>query len=346
MNKSKVCRLCLSAGQIQIFSKKDLGLEMSERIMKYLHMEVEKDDAWPKLICGECCKALENWHVFFESVHETEIRLYSNFGSRTGDILGKNEIAQASSSEGIEFVSIEMKEENPEQDDSTNARLLQHVILEEGSADDDVIIEEVIEEDDAEDLVKHFDDSQNYEEEIDGEEEDQDDAATAESCPEDRHYEIETRASIKRTSGSRKPKKKTDTVADDELIRRFIPLDCHKCQRREDTFESLMEHIREAHVSEEAFLQCCNRKFRKRNMLLNHARYHENPDIYACDVCHKRFTSKHIRNDHKLQHIPREEQPYQCEICARRFPTLSRLNSHTQSHSDNFCHKCETCGKA
>lgn len=129
----------------------------------------------------------------------------------------------------------------------------------------------------------------------------------------------------------------------DSFIAQHFKLICNKCQSTAKTFEELQRHFEEIHKRKQAYVICCGTKFRDVCFLVDHINLHLNPEyfkcehcpqvltlrktyinhmhshdkIYACEICDKKFASKHLVNIHKLTHLPEDEKKFPCDTCEK-----------------------------
>lgn len=66
----------------------------------------------------------------------------------------------------------------------------------------------------------------------------------------------------------------------DDQISRYMSLHCEVCNLESENFAGLRAHMREAHNIKKGYAKCCNKKFLKRALLLDHIRQHLDPDCY------------------------------------------------------------------
>lgn len=72
---------------------------------------------------------------------------------------------------------------------------------------------------------------------------------------------------------------------------------------------------------------------------------------YRCEICEKKYSSKHSLNSHKrLMHLPIELKPYRCDICSdtiRAYTTKTKLVQHmfikhsSQNDKKFVCSECD-----
>lgn len=132
----------------------------------------------------------------------------------------------------------------------------------------------------------------------------------------------------------------------DAFIAELHPqLECDLCKLQLSNFNHLRGHFSHVH-QERCYLKCCERKFYRRCVYVEHLRLHLNPDLYKCDICGRSSTSKHNLFLHKQVVHSSSKENHECDVCHRRFnqkPTLIRhMAIHATSGRDN---KCPQCGK-
>ncbi|XP_075159011.1 uncharacterized protein LOC142232179 [Haematobia irritans] len=130
----------------------------------------------------------------------------------------------------------------------------------------------------------------------------------------------------------------------DLFIAQWKPnLDCDLCSTTATNFNALREHFRDVHKTR-CYIKCCDRKFFRRCVLMDHISLHINPEIHKCDICGKSSTTKHNLKLHK-QVMHGTLNQFECEICHRQFnqkPTLDRhLLTHVIGEKKYFCKECD-----
>ncbi|XP_037820596.1 transcription factor grauzone-like [Lucilia sericata] len=153
-------------------------------------------------------------------------------------------------------------------------------------------------------------------------------------------------------------------------------LACGICNDILDSFSSLKIHFREKHNTV-AYAMCCNKKFYRRDVLVDHLNVHKDPDyfkcqkcgktvttrysltkhmethqlyetqqnLFNCDKCDKSFLKKIVFERHVLLHIPEEERKFQCSMCVKKFATEYLRKQHiNHTHSKIYTKVCDVCG--
>ena len=131
----------------------------------------------------------------------------------------------------------------------------------------------------------------------------------------------------------------------DEFIAEWKPLlECDLCNETFPVFDVLKSHFKEKHNAR-CYIKCCERKFYRRCVLVDHIRLHINPETHKCDICGKPSSSKYNLKLHKKV-VHEETEQFQCDICHRSFNQKPNLERHLLTHvtgSKDFI--CKECGK-
>merc|ERR1719508_582390 len=62
------------------------------------------------------------------------------------------------------------------------------------------------------------------------------------------------------------------------------------------------------------------------NFIIHQKSEHAIDRPFSCEVCHKTFKSKQIKNNHQTVHS--DERPFSCEVCQKSFKRKSDRNVH------------------
>ncbi|XP_017049775.2 LOW QUALITY PROTEIN: transcription factor grauzone [Drosophila ficusphila] len=162
-----------------------------------------------------------------------------------------------------------------------------------------------------------------------------------------------------------------------DFIREHYKVQCHICSKPMEGFSEMLVHVRREH-KQRGYSMCCNRKFWKRGVLVDHLRRHQDPELfkcsicarvmgqrrslelhmrmheiktrgrlYHCDHCSKSFYSSVVCERHKLTHIPREQWQVKCTHCEKTFPTQYTMQQHVKLvHLNLYAKICDVCGKS
>ncbi|XP_055633322.1 transcription factor grauzone-like [Toxorhynchites rutilus septentrionalis] len=152
-----------------------------------------------------------------------------------------------------------------------------------------------------------------------------------------------------RTSPAKMKRPVDDAAKQDELIRKFITLNCSKCDFVGQTFNKLAYHALKVHKMNSHSVVCCDRRFGKRHRLYEHCLRHLNPDHFKCEICGKTYADSAGLQIHNWWiHTPVSERPFKCDICGAAFVKDYLLKQHTNWHvnKERKTHFCELCNKA
>ncbi|KAL9921407.1 transcription factor grauzone-like [Glossina fuscipes fuscipes] len=125
-------------------------------------------------------------------------------------------------------------------------------------------------------------------------------------------------------------------LAFDEEIAKFMSLRCELCSLEVKNFHDLESHMHAKHKVK-GYARCCNKKFSKRFLLLDHIRQHSNPDCFKCDPCKRVFADrKSMRNHFLIKHQKDEDKMFSCSQCSKKFVRRYLLRQHELvGHSDH-----------
>uniref|UniRef100_A0A1A9WJ83 Transcription factor grauzone n=1 Tax=Glossina brevipalpis TaxID=37001 RepID=A0A1A9WJ83_9MUSC len=105
----------------------------------------------------------------------------------------------------------------------------------------------------------------------------------------------------------------------DEEIAKFMSLRCELCKSAANNFDSLNNHMLTEHKIN-GYVRCCNKKFSKRFLLLDHIRNHSNPERFKCEQCNRIYASRNSMRTHFLsKHKNDEEKVFTCSQCPQKF---------------------------
>ncbi|KAH8254801.1 hypothetical protein KR032_012253 [Drosophila birchii] len=162
-----------------------------------------------------------------------------------------------------------------------------------------------------------------------------------------------------------------------EYIRQHFKVHCPVCSLPMEGFSEMLVHVRREH-KQRGYSICCNHKFWKRGVLVDHLRRHQDPELFKCTICSrvmgqrrslelhmrmheikangrlyqcehcaKSFYSSVVCERHKLTHIPRDQWQVKCTHCEKTFPTQYTMKQHVKLvHLNLYAKICDVCGKS
>nr|XP_019933184.2 zinc finger protein Xfin-like isoform X2 [Aedes albopictus] len=92
---------------------------------------------------------------------------------------------------------------------------------------------------------------------------------------------------------------------EDKYLKQHFTITCQLCGVTVSTFLLLRDHFRAEHDSEEHYVVCCDKRFTRRYDLVNHVKYHVDPNAFQCELCQRQYKSKealvgHLKNKHDV----------------------------------------------
>ncbi|XP_075156133.1 transcription factor grauzone [Haematobia irritans] len=132
----------------------------------------------------------------------------------------------------------------------------------------------------------------------------------------------------------------------DDQIGQYMTLHCDVCSSEVSNFASLRIHMREKHAIKRGYAKCCNKKFLKRALLLDHIRQHLDPECYRCEDCNRTFADRQsMRNHFLIKHQKEEDKKFECLLCNKKFVKKYLLEQHKMfSHRDRST-TCKSCNR-
>ncbi|KAH8394461.1 hypothetical protein KR222_009599, partial [Zaprionus bogoriensis] len=132
----------------------------------------------------------------------------------------------------------------------------------------------------------------------------------------------------------------------DEYIAANVKLDCCLCAAPLADFIALKRHFRAAHNCT-GYVKCCNNRYKKRTLYVDHLHYHKDPEYFSCQACRKRFLNRNSQDMHMLRfHSEQQQLVHQCLICEARFAKKFLLTMHVKNHKGTERPEvCPTCSK-
>ncbi|XP_058832120.1 transcription factor grauzone-like isoform X2 [Topomyia yanbarensis] len=143
-----------------------------------------------------------------------------------------------------------------------------------------------------------------------------------------------------------KPKKKRikftkETIEQqDQQIQEFFKMICDLCGELGESFHALLDHFQIVH-GKRGYVMCCKKKLFNRRYLLEHMTFHNNPNAFQCEVCHKSYKNKEYLGAHLAKvHGQGVDRQYKCIHCQVSFAKKHKLEAHLQNHEKTQCPYC------
>lgn len=142
----------------------------------------------------------------------------------------------------------------------------------------------------------------------------------------------------------------------DKKIEEFIqnkgkkanPKICTVCNKLFRTNYKLRVHM-ETHAENTAKFVCdfenCNKTFKSKIGLKEHAAKHTGTFNYTCETCQKQFLLKSYFSAHQRIHST-NHKTFSCSLCPKTFKSKQNLIDHENSHLGIKYFKCDVCSKS
>ncbi|KAH8273048.1 hypothetical protein KR018_004922 [Drosophila ironensis] len=146
--------------------------------------------------------------------------------------------------------------------------------------------------------------------------------------------------------GEEAPVKRSSIKEMDDYIAANVKLDCALCAVPLEDFTDLKRHFRVEHDCT-GYVKCCNNRYKKRTLYVDHLHCHKDPQYFSCKSCRKNFLNRNSQVMHMLRfHSQQQELVHQCAICEARFAKKFLLTMHLKGHKGTERPEvCDTCGK-
>lgn len=120
-------------------------------------------------------------------------------------------------------------------------------------------------------------------------------------------------------------------------------LECDLCKKKFINYNLLWLHFKDEHPSDNCHVVCCGHKILTRKLLVEHIRFHLNPNSFKCEVCGKPFRdSQRLKHHFRVMH---KEKKFECQVCQKRFHIKSFLLYHMGIHSTEKNYFCKICNE-
>ncbi|XP_001355559.3 transcription factor grauzone [Drosophila pseudoobscura] len=134
----------------------------------------------------------------------------------------------------------------------------------------------------------------------------------------------------------------------DSYIAAHGRLECCQCggDSQFQNFAELKRHYRSEHQTA-GYVVCCQRRYKKRALYVDHLRMHNNPDYFRCKICAKQLVSRISYDVHMLRfHSNEDELSFACDKCSKRFSKQFLLTIHARVHQQERTEKCKHCDRS
>ncbi|XP_054729309.1 zinc finger protein 62 homolog [Anastrepha obliqua] len=363
-----ICRLCLEEtnSNFEIFSEHG-ETEIAKVIAKYFHIEVQPDDTISNIICGECFRNIFEFHRFWlsidekqktlqthlvctqikQDVDEIETQCFATSHTNSSIDCKNNELREPEidmgvvqpniCANGLEFVAAEMKDDEISMDrDSIMTPL--NPAIDESSSDDRSELK-------ASKKRKYTKRTVKKPKKINQRSLKKTSRSTRKIKEKKERNDNETDSKLKE-----KLEKKQDTKSlireMDEFIAENTQLSCCLCSVPLKDFYDLKKHFREEHHCV-GYIPCCNNRYLKRTLYVDHLKLHKDPDFFKCTLCNKQLASRNNYQNHMdTKHPDAESLLYPCKLCPRKFAKQYILDYHIKSrHTTTRNYICKLCNK-
>ncbi|XP_055614073.1 zinc finger protein 43-like [Uranotaenia lowii] len=135
---------------------------------------------------------------------------------------------------------------------------------------------------------------------------------------------------------------------DNELFQQYFDLTCDSCGAKFPTFAQLQTHSIETH-KKQAYIFCCSLRFKVRSRLLEHLRYHQNPEQFRCAPCDRQFfNGETLKYHNETVHSDAAEEGWRCEPCGKQYTSKVAWSTHVKNkhiNREGFKYLCHVCAK-
>ncbi|XP_067637515.1 transcription factor grauzone-like [Eurosta solidaginis] len=344
-----ICRLCL----FDIYNKDDIyktikilsdgnETEVSKAIVKYFNIDVQPDDGISNEICVDCWQHIDDFHRFWLFIKEKQKTLQTQLEI----ICSKHKIEtiETAAYVGAGIASaIEDKDCGSLREPQIDLPSTQSYFSEEKSEFDAAALD-----------GDHHESSSNQHDFPPMSPLLQKNKKQAERRPKRKYIKRtlknnndEQISKFKEYDAVGRRMAKLALIAEmDEYIAQNSELSCHLCKEPLKDFLSLRKHFRQKHKCE-GFMTCCNNRFVKRHLWVDHLKMHREPEFLKCHICNKKLASRNTYQNHMdTKHPDTNELQFVCKLCPRKFVKQYLLDYHLKSkHTTTRDHICKTCKK-
>ncbi|XP_012156951.1 transcription factor grauzone [Ceratitis capitata] len=132
----------------------------------------------------------------------------------------------------------------------------------------------------------------------------------------------------------------------DKFLADNTQLSCSICGEHLKDFRELKTHFRQKHQCI-GYTVCCDLRFYKRTLYVDHIKLHKDPDYFKCSICNKQLISrKNFANHMHSLHPAEENLLFECTQCSKKFSKQYILDSHIKIRHSAKDQICKLCDKA
>uniref|UniRef100_A0A0A1WIG3 Transcription factor grauzone n=1 Tax=Zeugodacus cucurbitae TaxID=28588 RepID=A0A0A1WIG3_ZEUCU len=356
-----ICRLCLVeiTNGIKLWSDKGES-EVAKVIVKYFYIEIECHEKISNEICCECWTHIDDFHKFWLSIDEKQKTLQNhlecNETKHLIEDIDTEEFPSAHINSSIDYKEIGLREPQ-----------IDLAIVQSDICDDKVEFDAADSDNDCE---AKFEFNAVDDDDVSSDEESST-TLKAQSTnivkTRKKKRDLEERPKRKYRKKPLKSKDDVDVSKDvaneeeaasrrmaklaliaemDEYIAQNSELSCCLCKQQLKDFLQLRKHFREQHNCE-GYMTCCNSRFLKRSLWVDHLKMHRDPDFLKCHICNKKLASRNTYQNHMdSKHPDTEDLQFFCKLCPRKFVKQYLLDYHMRSkHTTTRDFICKICNK-
>lgn len=131
----------------------------------------------------------------------------------------------------------------------------------------------------------------------------------------------------------------------DKFVAENFKIICGICQLPMSTFYDVSAHAAKEH-NQRGFVKCCNKKFYRRIILVEHISWHLDPERFKCQECGKVLADRRCLQVHVRLH-EQQDRNHICDVCGKGFARPVTLQRHKYTHIPEEERKipCDQCDK-
>lgn len=118
---------------------------------------------------------------------------------------------------------------------------------------------------------------------------------------------------------------------------------CKDCGKTFKSARNLRGHSRACRPDQAVKNRSSARILKTKQVLAQQKNVHTRDEIFSCEYCGKKFSSKKTRDYHRRTHT--KEGSFKCSVCNKMFITDSKLKRHSTVHSEERHYRCSLCDK-